>query len=128
MVSAAAVVASALCTSSCTQLLRVNDANLASMDAGALCTRYAVSRQPEIRSELARRAVLTDEELVAADTGQIRVGMSDLQLVCSWGNTPIVHNTSDGLGTQQQWVYRPCSGCPANYVYVEDHKIIAIQN
>lgn len=114
--------------SGCSTLLRVSDANIPAMDSVALCARYAITRQPEIRAEIARRHVLTDEELMAADAKRIAIGMSDLQLLCSWGWTPIVNTTSGAWGVHRQYVYRPCSDCSADYVYTENHRITAIQN
>jgi hypothetical protein len=92
------------------------------MSSRELCTRYAGGRFPVIRAELIRRAAPTPAEWQLVDQREISIGMSELALICSWGDTAR-NRTVFATSVHTQYVY--LSG---RYVYVENGKVVSWQD
>lgn len=71
--------------------------------------------------------MLTEKELLAADNGEIFIGMSAMALLCSWGPATKLNTSTGSWGTHRQWVYRPYLNGSASYVYTENGKVTSFQ-
>lgn len=91
-----------------------------------LCNAYQFHSTQAVKAELTRRQAIPEHEWSYIDQHQIKVGMSVLGLVCSWGGPGLhvkVNQTVTARGVHQQWVYGR-----SNYVYVDDGKVTAFQS
>lgn len=96
-----------------------------------LCNAYAVTRSDKAKAELKRRNSISVNEWALIEQKRIRIGMSELGLICSWGYPGIygsVNTTVNRYGEHKQWVYRSCSMCKASYVYTENGEVISWQD
>jgi hypothetical protein len=97
-----------------------------------LCNAYAHSKLEKAKAELIRRNDIPDDEWPDIEDKKIRIGMSELGLVCSWGKPSLygtINKTVNRYGESKQWAYRPCTSCKAKYVvYTENGKITSWQN
>lgn len=114
------------CAGSPIRIINSSPEQLQAESSVNLCRAYKHSPKQEIKAELQRRAAIPDDEWTYIDQHQIKVGMSVLGLVCSWGGPGMnvkVNQTVTARGVHQQWVYGS-----SNYVYVEDGKVTAFQS
>jgi hypothetical protein len=88
-----------------------------------LCGEYYDNHYRAAREELRRRKALTAEEWQLVERGQIRIGVSELALVCSFGRAP-ANRTVTAAGARKQYVY----GDGETLVYVEDGRVVAFQD
>jgi len=96
-----------------------------------LCNAYAYSKSEKAKAELKRRNAIPDDEWSVIEQKKIRMGMSELGLVCSWGKPSLygtINKTVTRYGERKQWVYRSCSSCKGQYVYTENGKVTSWQN
>ena len=96
-----------------------------------LCNAYAFSKSEKAKAELKRRNAIPDDEWPVIEQKKIRMGMSELGLVCSWGNPSLygtINKSVTRYGERKQWVYRSCSSCKGQYVYTENGKVTSLQN
>lgn len=116
------------CAGSPAHILSLNKEELKSVKTPDLCNTYDLSPSPDVKEEISSRNIISKDEweLIAFD--EIKVGMSEMALICSWGRPGRVNRTTTKNGVSKQYVYRYCSYCTTNYVYVEDGKVIGIQN
>ncbi len=87
-----------------------------------LCVDYSRSHSKSARAELATRNALTDAEWQAIDQHTVRVGMSELTLLCALGDAK-VNRTVTANAVRKQYVYGDRS-----YVYVENGRVVAFQD
>ena len=124
------------------------------LNAAELCNAYAVNRGDNVRRALVARdaelrelaeqglpdpvsgrpprPAFTDREWEAIDQGQVFIGMSEMAMICAWGLPNVyaggaVNQTILAGETSRQYVFRQLSA-RANYVYVRDGYVYAIQN
>lgn len=87
-----------------------------------LCGHFSTSRQSAIKSELMKRKVFSEQEWGLIEGRKLQLGMSELALICSWGDAE--RNRSVGpWGEHIQYVYP--SGV---YVYVQNGKVTSWQD
>ena len=65
-----------------------------------------------------------DEVVEMVKNGKIRIGMTERQVRVSWGNPSDINTTITQYIKREQWVYTSQS----SYVYVENGKVVSIQN
>lgn len=92
----------------------------ASLDA--VCAAYRRKGIKQALTELRRRHVFSAEELALIAKQDVRIGMSERALTCSWGEGE-VNRTVTASGTHKQFVYG--SGI---YVYTENGVVTAFQD
>jgi len=94
---------------------------LARIDNLALCAAYDDSRAPNVRAELIRRNLLTDEEWTLIDQHKVRRGMSICALYASWGYPMRSRKSVGSWGVHIQHIYVNA------YVYTENGIVTAWQ-
>jgi hypothetical protein len=87
-----------------------------------LCRSYHGYKYDAAREELIRRNSLTQAEWELVNHKQVRVGMSELALVCAMGPAE-VNRTVTAAGTRKQYVYSR-----GTYVYVENGVVVGFQD
>ena len=98
---------------------------LESEDTSTLCNTYACMQSEKVKRELMRRGEIPEDEWALIEQQRIRIGMSDLGLLCAWG-LPLNSGAIDSvgsLGVRNEWVYRPYGTDLYIYIYTEDGKI-----
>lgn len=80
-------------------------------------------QRARLRAELERRQALTASEWKLIERDQVRTGMSDLALICSWGYPSSGDHTS-----ADHWVYRRCGGNCNRHVYTENGVVTSWQD
>jgi hypothetical protein len=95
-----------------------------------LCQNYSLARtngfassRQAILAEIDRRQLLSEDERQRVLRGQMRIGMSELAAVCSWGPYYDVNTTTTSAGTNKQIVM----GQFGPYVYTENGRVTAFQ-
>jgi len=88
-----------------------------------LCIAYRHRRYESARDELTRRRALTVDEWHLVDSGTVKIGMSELGLLCTMGDPAKVNRTVTAAGTRKQYVYSLGA-----YVYVENGRVVAFQD
>lgn len=153
MVVVACFVLSA-CAGSPARIAHMSQAELDQLTAVELCNAYAINRGDNVRRaliardaelrELAEqglpdpvtgtppRPAFTEREWEAIDQRQVFIGMSEVAMICAWGLPNIyaggaINQTVTDRETSRQYVFRQMSA-RANYVYVRDGYVYAIQN
>jgi hypothetical protein len=87
-----------------------------------LCRSYHGYKYDAAREELIRRNSLTQAEWELVNHKQVKVGMSELALVCAMGPAEI-NRTVTAAGTRKQYVY-----FGGTYVYVENGVVVGFQD
>lgn len=82
----------------------------------------------DIRNELHARNIIPANDWPIIDAHQVAIGMTTQSVEASWGPPTEINSTTTAIGTEDQWVYRPCDTCTASYVYLEGGLVTAIQN
>ena len=116
----------ASCAGSPVRIAMMSQEELKSVDSHDLCFAYDMNHSEKIKAELKRRAAIPEHEWPLIDQNKIKLGMSELGLVCSWGGVGLygaVNQSVGSWGVHKQWVYRACHSCRANYVYTENGKV-----
>jgi hypothetical protein len=119
------------CVGSPLHISMMSSEELSHQDSYLLCNAYALKRSKNIKTELLKRNIIPPKEWQPIDQGEIKRGMSELGLICSWGYPTIngsINETVGSWGVHKQWVYRLCSTCSSQYVYTENGKITGWQN
>ena len=104
--------------------------SLQSVNTYKLANAYAKSRSERVRDELIRRNVITSDEWTYIDHKKIRLEMSEVALICSWGKPGLygrINKSVGSYGVHRQYVYRKCSSCSTTYVYVKNGKVTSWQ-
>ena len=93
----------------------------------ALCRGYSFSKSDKLKMVIKDRNLFTENDWALIENGQIRIGMSEEGLICSWG-LPLsgVNKSVGSWGVRKQYVYGMNSRRP--YVYVQDGKISSWQD
>jgi hypothetical protein len=88
-----------------------------------LCDAWHTEKSAELTSELRKRRVLTDTDLVYAEQGRIYIGMSSLGVNCALGLP--VHSKSfvSAFGTTTLETYGPQNDHEAITVRIEDGRV-----
>jgi hypothetical protein len=68
-----------------------------------------------------------DEVIELVKNGKIRIGMTERQVRVSRGNPSDINTTITQYTKREQWVYKQ-SSYKSSYVYVENGKVVSIQN
>jgi hypothetical protein len=97
------------------------DQAVGQMPTEEICRTYGNTRYKSARTELERRRALSGEEWTLVDQRKVKIGMSEIALLCSLGSTE-VNRTVTAAGTHKQYVY---SG---RNVYVEDGTVVGFQD
>ena len=108
---------------------RIGSANaeqLSQIPSEKLCLTYELYQTPNAKAELVRRNAIPEADWPVIDAKKVRIGMSELGLVCSWGYAK-VNSTVNQNGTRNQYVYRKCRDCKATYVYTRNGKVTSWQ-
>jgi hypothetical protein len=98
------------------------NAEIGQLPNEALCAFYQARRYQSARAELILRHALTADEWHLIDSGTVKVGMSELALLCTMGAAE-VNRTVTAAGTRKQYVYSQ-----RRYVYVENGRVVAFQD
>ena len=96
-----------------------------------LCKSYFRWPTEELKLALQERNEFTPDEWSYIDQRKIYIGMRELALVCAWGYPGLFGSVSESVsdaGVHKQWVYRPCPGCKALYVYTKAGEVTSWQN
>ena len=110
-------------------------AELKAMSTMDLCAAYGSFRNPEMAAELETRPEITYRDEIA--NKQIRLGMSEVELVCSWGRPRKVNKTVSAGGVRKQIIYGrraqygkygKYSSDTTKYVYTRNNKITSWSN
>jgi hypothetical protein len=128
--SAAFAVTMIGCAGSPMNMASLSPAQLATQSDATLANGYGVIRDPEVRAELERRKLFTQQEWQLIDAKSVAVGMSELALIASQGVPGIyggVNTTVTASGSSKQYVYRATDYHKAAYVYVDNGKVTAYQ-
>ena len=88
-----------------------------------LCSRFGRYRAAEDRAEIRKRKIISQSEWPLIEAHKIRVGMSEVALLCSFGAPEVVHRTVTSALVQKQYVYGD-----GLYVYVENGLVTSFQN
>ncbi len=124
------VVTFAGCAGSPARIGMMSSEELREINSLNLCNAYAFNGSEPAKIELQRRNVVTDEEWALIEKKQLRVGMSQLGLICSWGKPGTygsINKTVTQYGESIQWVYRSCEACKTTYVYTDKGKVTTWQ-
>ena len=119
------------CAGSPARLAMMSPDELKAESSLNLCNAYDNNGSEKIIAELKRRGEISDEEWGLIEQKKIRIGMSELALVCSWGGPGLYGSVNESVsrwGVHKQWVYRACSSCGAQYVYTENGKVTSWKN
>ena len=115
------------------RMANMTPADLAEQSSMDLCQSYhwTTSKgtdRPDVRAELERREALTAEEWKLAESHEVRIGMSEVALMCAWGHPGppcgSIDESVSSQGTTRKWVYRLCSYGKTQYVYTENGVVI----
>ena len=119
------------CAGSPGQIALMKPDKLETVSSHDICKAYSRRPMAKLRLILTQRGEFTSEEWRHIDERKIHVGMTELGLICAWGRPGLFGSVSESVKdqvTHRQWVYRPCPGCKAWYVYTENGKVTGWQN
>jgi len=95
----------------------------ASLSNSDLCSRFGRYHAEEDRAEIRKRKIVSQSEWPLVDAHRVRVGMSEVALLCSFGPPDSINRTVTSALVQKQYIYGDDS-----YVYVENGRVISFQN
>lgn len=95
---------------------------LSSESIDTVCMEYRAHKTKQAIDILRSRSVFTDEEISLIKEQQIRIGMSERALLCSWGNPRKVNRSVGSWGEHKQFVYR------SSYVYTQNGRVTSYQD
>lgn len=86
------------------------------------------SRTDTILQEAKMRKLISDDEVSLIQRKSIKIGMSELALIASWGDPTTVNKSVGSYGTHKQYVYGGYSRYSSpTYVYVENGQVTSWQ-
>jgi hypothetical protein len=88
-----------------------------------LCQTYRDTGSKVAYSELKRRNALSAPEWSLVRKHEVHVGMSEVAMICAWGNALQVNRTVIGHVVRKQYVYGE-----RTYVYVDNGRVTAFQD
>jgi hypothetical protein len=111
-------------------------AELRAKDTTDLCSAYAsfgsyADRQNAIQAEITRRGLIDLADWDMVRQHRVRIGMTECALLASWGYPIDSHRTVTQGGDETQLVFGACNwgNCsPSRYGYVQNGRVVAIQN
>lgn len=118
------------CANSPIRVSMMSEEALKDVPSPSLCNTYSMYGNDKVKVELKRRGEIAAEDWYLIDNNKIGIGMGELALVCLKGfpgNFGGINTSTGSWGTQKQWVYRPCGGCGAHYVYTKNGKVTSWQ-
>lgn len=104
----------------------------------ALCASSQANQRVDVRANVVEGRPAGDQRLrsdaernsrmrTLIATGKVAIGMTEAELVESWGNPATINTDSYGGGrTSKQWVYR--RGDATQYVYTDGSVVTALQD
>lgn len=116
------------CAGSPMRIAGMGPEQLKTQTAEDLCRAYNYKQKPDIKAELTARKAIADTEWALVDAKKVGIGMSEIALLCAWGQPSTVNETITAQGTRRQWVYRACDACKAQYAYTVNGKVTTLQN
>jgi len=125
-----AVLAGAALSACGTNINSMTNSELRSQPTQTLCQGDLPYRD-SAQEILAEKGDFTEREAEAISLDQVFVGMSERALRCSWGKPGLygdINTTVSEYGTRKQYVYRGCTTCSTQYVYVEDGRVTSISD
>jgi len=97
--------------------------NASMMSPADLCFALNFYRLRAFRQELERRHVLSEEEWHLIDEERLKIGMSELAMVCSWGKPKRVDRVIDAAPEHKMHVY-----AEDRIVHTENGHVTAVQD
>lgn len=81
------------------------------------------------REEIARRNLLSDEDMQLVEQGKLRIGMSKCAMYASWGRPDRENRTVYRGGTSTQYIFNAgYKYIKPTYVYTDGDKVSALQD
>lgn len=77
--------------------------------------------------ELIRRGKVRKQNAETILKRQIQIGMSECEVIASWGWPRDQNRSHYAFGTHNQMIWRAYDTAPATYVYTEDHVVTSWQ-
>ncbi len=111
------------CAGSPARIAGMSPDELKNEDSRKLCGAYAFNRAENVKKELLRRNAISSGEWKAIDEKKMEAGMSELALVCSFGQPSMMVKE----GENQRWLYHRCTACPATVVLISNGKVTSSQ-
>jgi hypothetical protein len=102
-----------------------NPAELQALTTERLCVSYHARPSEGVRAELTARNVIRAQSWVDIDKKEVRIGMTETELVCAWGRAVRVNNTTTAHSVRNQHVYGVNS---RSYVYTVDGIVTSWQH
>jgi hypothetical protein len=116
------------CAGSPARISVMSPTSLASEPTENLCGAYQLARQEKIKNEIVKRKEIPDEDWEIIDRASVKIGMSELSLICSMGNPSAVNRTVGAWGVSKQYIFRPCCNREVYYVYTENGVVTGFQD
>ncbi len=93
-----------------------------------LCGAYQIARQQKIKNEIVKRKEIPEKDWEIIDRASVKIGMSELSLICSMGTPYAVNRTVGSWGVKKQFIFRPCCHDEVYYVYTENGYVTGFQD
>lgn len=114
------------CAGSPIHMSKMPPAELAKQTDIDLCYAYGIVKSDSLRTELKSRKTIKRWDLI--DAKKIQLGMTNAELLCSWGAPQRVNKSVGSYGVHKQYVYGTarvcrggmCMGGVSHYVYIEN--------
>jgi hypothetical protein len=104
--------------------------DLSTLDNNQLCVKFSSRHADKYLAEIDRRELLRPTYRDSVLHGGIRLGMTAIEVLCSWGSPHHRNDTHTAQGRSSQWVYSSYLGAAygVSYVYIRNDRVTAIQD
>lgn len=117
------------CAGSPINIANMSQAEMAQQDDITLCYAYGHMKSANIREELLTRKSIRNWDLI--DNKRIKIGMTNAEILCSWGAPMRTYKSVGSYGVHKQYIYGTrvtcgrygCIGGVSHYVYIENGKV-----
>jgi len=113
------------CAGSPAHITSLSDSDLATQKPADLCNAFAHTKSNRLKYELNNRQLFTANEWILINNKRVRVGMSELAVICARGYPTKINNTVTEQGAVKQYIYRGYS--KSQYIYISKGKVTAFQ-
>jgi hypothetical protein len=106
--------------------VQLTDEEIPSASSRDLCLAWKHRPSDALRAELQQRDLFSRFEWTMIEGSQIQSGMSELAVLCSWGEPERVvvrESSPDGDPVALEWAYNTCPVCNEFRVYLRDGEV-----
>ncbi|HVQ49766.1 MAG TPA: hypothetical protein VMS92_06930 [Mycobacterium sp.] len=114
----------AACAGSPAAMEHLSEAELWNAQPTSKCNAYHYSKSEKMRKALTERVDVYPENWPAVAAGQVKIGFTEVELICARGYPRKINESASAAGVRKQWVYGGTDRyMPTEYFYTDGRHV-----